>query len=75
MSDTLPRMGRKPSGKPHRKPIQVKLSENERDTIDGAAEAAGMTTSAWMRAICIGFATGEIWAARARNKLPTRMKR
>jgi uncharacterized protein (DUF1778 family) len=68
MSDILPRMGRKPSGKPHRKPIQVKLSENERDTIDAAAGAAGMETSTWMRAVCIGFATGEIYTAKRKAK-------
>lgn len=50
---TVSDMARKPSGRPHRKPIQVKLSEEERTELDAAAQARQLDTSTWMREVCL----------------------
>ncbi len=60
-------MGRPPSGVPHRKPIQVKLNDEERAICDREAKFDGLETSTWMRAIAVQVGRARA-AARARAR-------
>ena len=37
------------SGKPYRKPLQVKFDDGERDRVERAAGVRGLATSTWIR--------------------------
>lgn len=60
-------MSRSASGKSWRKPIQVKLTEEERDQLDAAAVSNGMDTSTWMRAVCLSASKSKLKSRAARR--------
>jgi hypothetical protein len=61
-------MGRKPSGKPHRKPIQVKLNDEERAFCDERAARHGLDTSTWMRLWCLSAPASAPLRPKLKNK-------
>jgi len=52
-----PGAGRKPSAAPKDHRVMVRLSDFERETCERAADSAGVSLSAWMRAACVRAAT------------------